>query len=89
MKIKFKKIVFLQTIVFKKQSYKKTIADLFYKKRSFLKRLFFFQKRNEIVFQNDWKTKQKTILERSFTKTINDPTFKANSNPLFAKLKVT
>ena len=64
MKIKFKKIVFLQTIVFKKQSYKKTIADLFYKKRSFLKRLFFFKNETRSFF--------KTIGKRSKKLSLND-----------------
>ena len=87
-----KTIVNFKTIVFFNQSYKKRSHIVFLKMIVFkndcysfsnsAKRMGRFQKRsffceNEtIVFENDRLTKQKTIVKRSFSKTINNPTYR-------------
>ena len=84
-----KTIVNFKTVVFFNQSYKKRSHIVFLKMIVFkndcysfsnsAKRMGRFQKRsffceNEtIVFENDRLTKQKTIVKRSFSKTINNP----------------
>jgi len=46
----------------------------------FQKRSFFCENET-IVFENDRLTKQKTIVKRSFSKTINNPTYMYRSTP--------
>ena len=46
----------------------------------FQKRSFFCENET-IVFENDRLTKQKTIVKRSFSKTINNPTCKTEVWP--------
>ena len=63
--------VFLKMIVFKNDCY--SFSNSAKRMGRFQKRSFFCENET-IVFENDRLTKQKTIVKRSFSKTINNPT---------------
>jgi len=84
-----KTIVNFKTVVFFNQSYKKRSQIVFLKMIVFkndccsfsnsakrmgrFQKLSFFCENETIVFENDRLTKKKTIVKRSFSKTINNP----------------